>query len=214
MSLHIHTLKGCSPTPLAHYLKALAVLRLISEQKDSEARGWWKDECFFLATSMEREELLQFFLEEYRPTPMLTPWNGGSGFYLKDKKDGLDAIKGSQEARFAPFREAIALGELLTHGFEESPKDEIKAALQAQIKQKANVEFSVWLNAAYVLGIDGKTVYPAMLGSGGNDGRLDFTNNYMQRLAEMFLNGQQQVLPQTKSHLCLCLFQENCNDLL
>ena len=32
MTLHLHHLKGCSPAPLANYLKALGILRLIVEQ--------------------------------------------------------------------------------------------------------------------------------------------------------------------------------------
>ena len=39
MTLHMHTLKGCSPAPLANYLKALGVLRLVAEQADLNARG-------------------------------------------------------------------------------------------------------------------------------------------------------------------------------
>ncbi len=32
--------------PLAHYLKALGVLRIISEQADSTVKGWWKNDSF------------------------------------------------------------------------------------------------------------------------------------------------------------------------
>jgi len=39
MTLHIHKLDGCAPTPLAHYLKALAILRLVAEQRDASVRG-------------------------------------------------------------------------------------------------------------------------------------------------------------------------------
>ena len=43
-----------------------------------------------------------------------------------------------------------------------------------------------WMDAAMVLGDDGTPKYPALLGSGGNDGRLDFTNNFMKRIGEVF----------------------------
>lgn len=36
--IHIHKLDGCAPTPLAHYLKALGILRLVAEQADPNAR--------------------------------------------------------------------------------------------------------------------------------------------------------------------------------
>ena len=35
MTMHLHVLKGCSPAPLANYLKALGILRLVGEQADS-----------------------------------------------------------------------------------------------------------------------------------------------------------------------------------
>ena len=34
MSMFVHKLEGCRPQPLAGYLKALGVLRLVSEQAD------------------------------------------------------------------------------------------------------------------------------------------------------------------------------------
>ena len=39
---HTVELTGCTPIPLAHYLKALGILRLVSEQVDTDATGWWK----------------------------------------------------------------------------------------------------------------------------------------------------------------------------
>ncbi|MGC9036201.1 MAG: type I-G CRISPR-associated protein Cas8g1/Csx17, partial [Verrucomicrobiia bacterium] len=79
-------LNGCSPTPIAFYLKALGVLRLVSEQKDPTAKGCWQRDRFVLYTKLTEKELLDFFLYEYEPTPIVAPWNGGSGFYPKDKK--------------------------------------------------------------------------------------------------------------------------------
>ena len=62
MTIHLHKLEGCAPTPLAHYLKALAVLRLVSEQRDSGARGWWAGEAFWLSTTLSPVELVDFLL--------------------------------------------------------------------------------------------------------------------------------------------------------
>ena len=66
-------LKGCSPAPLANYLKALGILRLVGEQADKQARGWWEGEYFYLLTRLSKEELEAFFLERYEPTPLLSP---------------------------------------------------------------------------------------------------------------------------------------------
>ena len=40
MTLHLHQLKGCSPTPLANYLKALGILRLVAGQADAACHVW------------------------------------------------------------------------------------------------------------------------------------------------------------------------------
>ena len=79
--IHVHRLHGCAPAPLAHYLKALGILRLVSEQVDANARGWWDGAHFRLANTLTREELERFFLYRYKPTPLVSPWNKGSGFY-------------------------------------------------------------------------------------------------------------------------------------
>jgi CRISPR-associated protein Csx17 len=78
MMMHLHVLKGCSPTPLANYLKALGILRLVGEQADAQARGWWDGERFCLFTKLSKEELEAFFLEKYEPTPIFNPWGAST----------------------------------------------------------------------------------------------------------------------------------------
>jgi CRISPR-associated protein Csx17 len=51
------------------YLKALGVLRLISEQADTRTRGFWRDGAFVLETKLDRGQVLRFFMEQYSPTP-------------------------------------------------------------------------------------------------------------------------------------------------
>ena len=84
--IHIHDLEGCAPAPMAHYLKALGILRLVAEQADAGARGWWEGDRFRLATSLSSEALIAYFRDAYVPTPLVAPWNGGTGFYPGDKK--------------------------------------------------------------------------------------------------------------------------------
>ena len=54
--IYVHQLDGCAPTPLAHYLKALGILRLVAEQADLDARGWWDGDRFRLATKLNRKD--------------------------------------------------------------------------------------------------------------------------------------------------------------
>lgn len=115
---HDTEMPGCTPEPLMAYLKAVGVLRLVSEQKDADARGWWKTDVFCLRSSLDRDALVRFFLEEYRPTPIVAPWNAGSGFFLKwdEKKsafkkreatDALSKIESATSTRLEPYRQQI-----------------------------------------------------------------------------------------------------------
>ncbi len=182
----ILTLDGCRPTPLASYLKALGVLRLVAEQVDRAARGSWRGERFQLKTALDRDGLCRFFLEDYAPTPIIAPWNGGSGFYPRDAKDGITAIGASASIRFNRYRGAIALGTRLIaeRRLTERPTDLAKSALIAGVRAEADETTVSWLDAAVALTLD-RTAFPPLLGTGGNDGRLDFTNNFMQRLTEL-----------------------------
>ena len=115
------TLDGCAPTPLASYLKALGVLRLVSsdvnhvdgQAADPKARGWWKDEHFHIRTTLDRAALCRFFLNDYAPSPIIAPWNGRAGFLEGDagtdsSRTGAElmrAIEGSRSLRLSNMRQ-------------------------------------------------------------------------------------------------------------
>lgn len=101
------TLNGCAPIPLAHYLKGLGILRLVAEQLDGNAAACWRQDQFYLTSTLDRETLIDFFLTRYRPTPILAPWNGGSGFYEGDDQSAINAIRRSAADRFGPCRRDI-----------------------------------------------------------------------------------------------------------
>jgi len=178
-------LAGCTPTPLANYLKALGVLRLLSEQHP-ETKAAWRNECLTLFTSLDKQEIENFFLHQYRPTPVMAPWNGGSGFYEKDNKTPLEAILGSVSERFILYRDCLHTAEMALHGMDRSssPKGDAKATLLTRMRGLLPDDALGWLDAAVLLTGDSPQ-YPPLLGTGGNDGRLDFTNNFMQRLGEV-----------------------------
>lgn len=209
MSLHVHALRGCAPAPLAHYLKALGVLRLVAIQADKEARGFWKDGVFFLATTLDEESLVRFFLERYEPTPMLSPWNGGSGFYFqeaklaeidpetgKKKKSGvrdqptaatraLDALQNSNDSRLARYRESLSFvrGVVAGEALLEAPEAKGgKEQFLARVRNCVPVALLPWIETSFVVQ-DRKTSaasYPSLLGTGGNEGNLDYSNNFIQ----------------------------------
>src|SRR5579862_302569 len=179
-------LSNCSPLPLAYYLKALGILRLAAEQSDPLATGWWSRDTFVLDTTFEPYQLLEFFLQRYEPTPILAPWNGGSGFHKKDNTEAITALEKSKTERFLHFREAIstARAALKTIGLKEKPSPDEKEQLLRNCRSSFPDCALNWLDAAFILTDDGAK-YPPLLGTGGNDGRLEFTNNFMQRLVEV-----------------------------
>ncbi len=180
-------LPGCRTAPLGSYLKGLGVLRLVSEQLDDDVRGHWDCSSFVLSTKATRSTLEDFFLDHYVPTPLVAPWNGGSGFGPKDAKDGIEAIMGSTADRLGPYRSTIALArELYDEGLD---KEQLVAACRSRLDDQA----VAWIDAAIVLTSDGPK-FPPILGTGGNLGRLELSNNFMQRLSDaLFLREGKKV---------------------
>lgn len=184
-------LRGCTPEPLIHYLKALGILRLVAEQKfDAQVRAAWHGDTFVIETDKSEDELVDFFLNIYRPTPLVAPWNGSSGFYPKDKKqrEALESLCTANPERFAEYSRTLEAARLIVGERTEQPKDDEKVAMLQLARRHFPDRAVEWLDAAFVLGRD-KPDYPPILGSGGNDGRLDFTVNFCARLLS--------VLPET-----------------
>src|SRR5690606_13708240 len=67
--------------------------------------------------------------------------------------------------------------------------------------------------AAFVLSGNGAK-FPPLLGTGGNDGRLDFSNNFMQRLVSLFDPVTGLPEPGTVALLRASLFGEATTDLV
>ncbi|WP_207061641.1 type I-U CRISPR-associated protein Csx17 [Motiliproteus sp. SC1-56] len=180
-------LKGCAPTPLAHYLKALGIQRLVAEQLDPKVKGAWRDDGFELMANVDDQALQDFFLNRYQPTAVLAPWNGGSGFFPSDNKDGFGPIVAGTAERFAPLRESIEQIQqvLCEESLTAKPDSEQKERLLNHLRSTLPDRALDWMDAALMLTDDGAK-YPPLLGTGGNDGRLDFTNNYLKQLVALF----------------------------
>jgi CRISPR-associated protein Csx17 len=185
-------LGGCTATPFAGYLKALSVLRLVSEQADPAATGRWEKDTFFLDSALDSEALLTFFITQYKPTPILAPWNAGSGFYEKDRKVGIDAIAGSFDPRFAAYKNAIAiirnLAEVTRGRAEKSDEDNRRAAILRACRNLLPDQAVEWVDATVGISATGERAFAPVLGTGGNEGRLDYTNNFMERLSTLLIS--------------------------
>ena len=266
-------LTGCTSMPLASYLKSLGVFRILGEQADSLVAGFWMNSVFALTTELDKEQLEDFFCSSYRPTALVAPWNGGSGFFPGDNMSGINAIAQSTEPRFKVYQEVIreirswpeipvepttveevikplqnrisgmspgiqrdklenlidsvinamgkaantideafALSDIENESKTKNPskgnqadwielKKTIKKAQTEVAKHKRtgskeevlNIcrnrlpdEVLDWLDAAYAVTTE-KPVFSPILGTGGNEGRLDYTNNFMQRVPDLLI---------------------------
>jgi CRISPR-associated protein Csx17 len=179
-------LTGCRPEPLMNYLKALGIFRLVAEQKDPNATACWRQEHFVLCSDLSATALEDFFLKKYQPTPIATPWAGGSGFFKGDNRKALEAIATNKMDRLACYQKVIACAQriLQEEGMTEKPKGEAKERLLRRFRREMPDEFVRWMDAAIVLG-QKEQDYAPVLGTGGNDGRLDFAQNFMQRIIDL-----------------------------
>ena len=103
-------LRGCRATPLLSYLQTLGVLRILHEQRAPELTSYWNGSTLHIKSNLSPEAITRFFVEDYQPTPMLSPWNGGGGFRTLKHEKGEQAvvqIESSHDSRFASFRAAI-----------------------------------------------------------------------------------------------------------
>lgn len=208
------TLTGCAPVPLAHYLKALGILRLVAEQLDDAVNASWQQDRLVLHTALKPDALVGFFNKDYRPSPVLAPWNGGSGFFPKDNHEAISAIERSQVVRLARYRAGIvtARGELLALRLKAKPDGETKALLLQSCRNAFPEDALGWLDAVFVLGQDSPK-FPPLLGTGGNDGRLEFTNNFMQRITEVIDPASGRPTPESERWLYAALFAETAPGL-
>ena len=215
---HEIPLPGCTPTPMASYLKALGVLRVLADprnpQGDRLATAFWRDEMLIVRSRFPDKELVSCFLEGYQPSSIVDPWNGGSGFYPKDNREAILAITQGNAPRFKNYREAIrACMELLERlGIQSKVDSQTKPALLEACRNSLPDEALDWLDAAFLLTEDGPK-YPPLLGTGGNDGRLDFPNNFMQRLCEVFDPETGQPHATAESLLREALWEETTDEL-
>lgn len=182
-------LEGCPPEPLGSYLAGLGIFRLVAEQADPAATAAWTPTGLAITSVLDRDGLARFLLHDYAPTPLVSPWNAGGGFApgtsSRTASEALTAIEHSTAPRLAACRAAIAVGREITGDLADkaafaAAKDRIIARARAALPDEA----LQWLDASVVLTTDG-VVFPHILGTGGNLGRLDLTANANLHLARI-----------------------------
>lgn len=192
MTVNVLELRGCSPAPLAHYLKALGVMRLVAEQRDTEARGWWREDALCLATRLSADALFDFLLEAYSPSPVFNPWGGRSGYYSGSSESGarklLSAIEASTHARFDQWRSTSQEVRSAVHRAGQAKPEgaSAKAQLVRDLGRSVRGPGSQWLRTCVAdLGED--VGQAPLTGTGGNEGSGSYTSGYMQAVVECLI---------------------------
>jgi len=182
----VHAIPNVRGTSLSAQLAGLGLIRLLGEQADPALRCRFDGPSLLIDTTVP--DLADWLVDEYAPTPVLSPWNEGSGFGEKDKapKAALRALLSLGSPRLDDFRQAHDVSAPLAAlaRAEKWPKERMIAALRARCPDS----MLVWLDAAVVLlsrNDRNELAFPPLLGSGGNDGRLDFSTNFHQRLLDV-----------------------------
>lgn len=188
-------LRGCRAEPLLSYLSGLGVVRLIAEQLDAEVSARWDgDHLVVVGEELDDTKLVEFFAEDYRPTPAVAPWNSGGGFQDEGRitspaaQEIVDKVRRSDSARLELYRAAIVAADQVRrrarcHGLTEHGKvlKQSKTQLIELCRAIFPDEALAWLDASVVL-LDDDVAYPLILGTGGNIGRMDLSVNFLEQL--------------------------------
>jgi CRISPR-associated protein Csx17 len=203
---HEITLTGCKPEPLMSYLKALGVFRIVSEQADHGAQAGWKMENFVIQSKYNRNELEDFMVNKYEPSPILVPWSGNdffgiSGSPIKSYKKTptgssiIEAFYNASTQRLAPYKRAIqevleTFKKTKIHSKAEMEKN--KHRFLSVLRSNASNDVVNWIDCAVVI-FEKSNPFSALLGSGGgSDGNTHFSDNFMQNLWEMLPDFDEQ----------------------
>lgn len=182
----IHRLPGVRPTPLASYLSGLGLIRLLGEQADPSLTAWWTDDGLVIDTTVS--DLAAWLADDYVPTPVLNPWNKGSGFDAKDTnaKRVIATLTAMPGPRLEPFRRALEVATVVGERYRSGRwhKDEAKQQAVREFRNLCPEEVLPWIDATVVLAGD-QVHFPPLLGTGGNDGRLDFSSTFHKRLVDV-----------------------------
>lgn len=173
-------LEGCRTTPLLSYLKALGTLRLVGEQVDLGAVGWWENQHFVIRSVLDGHGLVDFLCDAYVPTPIIAPWNKRGGFRRDENRESekaLARLASTTSERLGRYREVAAAAWRVVDepGWAGWTKSERVGRLRAELPDDA----LGWFDATVVL-TGREARFPPILGTGGNFGSGDLSNNFMQ----------------------------------
>lgn len=187
-------LSGCKLEPIGSYLKALGLLRLLSTQEgspDLACRGFWENGIFVLESDrdMTKEQLLDFLVDRYSPSPILSPWNADAGF-LDAPSAIFTELANLKNPRFDAY--CGTAQEIL--GWAEFPKTkedlkEIKNRVALLMRNRLGEAAIEWVDAVLHVFPSGEAKFSPLLISGGVDGRFEFSIGFAKALRNIFSGG-------------------------
>ena len=232
MAGHVLELRGCTPEPLGNYLKGLGVFRLIAEQADPQARAWWEGGVLrvfqqkWLDKETAKSKLAEWLLTDCRFTPLIAPWQKGTGYLPIGKRAAggiaLKDLLASEHNGTDYFREvfrgfAETLGISLSSNATDWPEQmrgvnveltdaQLLRVLRNRMRSSVGLK---WLDAvgmviARTKNSDAPKWFP-LLASGGGEASGQYIVNHQQRLQTVLLCDRQSSWAQLLS----CLYSEN-----
>ena len=206
-TVHLH---GCRAEPLLSYLAGLGVIRVVAEQLFSEVSARWDgDHLVIVGSELDEVKLVEFFSEDYRPTPLIAPWNGRGGFQDGKERPSekiVQKVERSNSDRLEPYRSAIRAArdiwevarnhQLIKEGKVPSNR---KAQFVELCRARLPDDALSWLDATVVL-LDDATAFPLILGgAGGVMGSLDASFAFLKYLDASGLLNEQEGTPAGES---------------
>lgn len=175
-------LKGCSPRVMMLHLKALGIFRIIAEQKDVFVKARWDNDEFTLQTMLNRDDLVQFFCDEYVPTPIVSPWNKDSIFSTEEKGSIISEIMKSSDKRLSPYKitieKSLSIRKKRGYGAEAKNDEKNKIELIKELRNSLPESAISWIDTAVVTKLGNRLSHGPILVTGGNDGRVDISKKF------------------------------------
>jgi CRISPR-associated protein Csx17 len=180
-----------SLAPLSSYLCAIGLLKVVNQQLDAGAQGFWRQSFFQLETELQPDEIVAFFAERYRPGPFITPWNKpkekGPSFLDGEIPTAVELLQGERYEEIQRIAAVCAhvLPKFVRDG--RIGKDEKPAAFEELSRQADSDAYSAWLKLCAVVTTDAKgkltARFPALLGGSGGYVAADFGAQYLNSLS-------------------------------
>ena len=192
---HLH---GCRAEPLLSYLAGIGVVRLVAEQLNPDVSARWDgDHLVVIGEELDDTKLIEFFAEDYRPTPLIAPWNGRGGFQDGQERLSERIVKKAERSdskRLGPYREAIEIARdtwEVARGHKLIEDGKIPNKRKAKFVELCRAMFPddalAWLDASVVL-LDDDIAFPLILGgAGGVIGSLDASFTFLKYLDDLGL---------------------------